>query len=75
MILTIHTDYIALDALLKWANVVVSGGEAKYIISQEMVRVNGVVVTQRKKKLMAGDRVSVEGLEETIELAQENTES
>jgi ribosome-associated protein len=72
MILMIHTENIALDALLKWANVVASGGEAKYIISQEMVSVNGVLATQRKKKLIAGDRVSVEGLEEIIELAQEN---
>lgn len=75
MILMIHTDNIALDALLKWANVVASGGEAKYIISQEMVSVNGVLATQRKKKLIAGDQVSVEGLEEIIELAQGKKES
>ncbi|QRN85096.1 RNA-binding S4 domain-containing protein [Clostridia bacterium] len=72
MLLTINTEQIALDALLKWANVVVSGGEAKYIISEGLVRVNGEVVTQRKKKLSVGDIVSVEGLEEAIELAREN---
>lgn len=72
MLLTINTEQISLDALLKWANVVVSGGEAKYIISEGLVRVNGEVVTHRKKKLSVGDTVTVEGLEEVIELAREN---
>ena len=74
MILPIHTDHIALDALLKWANVVASGGEAKYVIAEGMVRVNGEITTQRKKKLRAGDKVTVEGLDEIIELTQENPE-
>lgn len=75
MILSIHTEHIALDALLKWANVVVSGGEAKFIISEGMVSVNGEITTQRKKKLRAGDKITVEGLDEIIELVQENPES
>lgn len=71
MILSIHTEHIALDALLKWANIIVSGGEAKYIISEGMVCVNGEITTQRKKKIFPGDVVSVEGLDEEIELVRE----
>lgn len=60
--ITIETEYIKLDSLLKFAAVVGTGGEAKYVISEGMVSVNGEVCTMRGKKLRPGDKVSFQGL-------------
>lgn len=51
-------EYIKLDSLLKFENLVMSGGEAKVVIQDGMVTVNGEVCTMRGKKIRAGDRVS-----------------
>ena len=61
--ITIETEYIKLDSLLKFAAVVGNGGEAKYVISESMVTVNGEVCTMRGKKLRPGDKVSFQGLD------------
>ena len=58
--LSITTEYIKLDALLKLADAVSSGGEAKVYIQEGLVSVNGAVCTQRGKKLRPGDRVVLE---------------
>lgn len=65
--ISIVTEYIKLDSLLKLAALVGTGGEAKYVISEGMVTVNGEVYTQRGKKLRPGDRVSFAGNELEIE--------
>ncbi len=65
--ISIVTEYIKLDSLLKLAALVGTGGEAKYVISEGMVTVNGEVCTQRGKKLRPGDRVSFAGNELEIE--------
>jgi ribosome-associated protein len=57
-IITIDTEYIKLDALLKFASLVGSGGEAKFAIAEGLVKVNGEVCTQRGKKLRPGDVVA-----------------
>ena len=57
----ITTEYIKLDALLKFANVVGTGGEAKIAIQEGAVLVNGEVCTMRGKKLRPGDRVELAG--------------
>jgi ribosome-associated protein len=51
----IHTELIALDALLKYAGLVMTGGEAKEVIVGGAVKVNGEVCTMRKKKIYPGD--------------------
>ena len=51
----INTEFIKLEALLKLANVVSSGGEAKVLIQDGQVTVNGEVCTQRGRKLRPGD--------------------
>lgn len=48
---------------MKLANVVSSGGEAKVLIQEGEVSVNGAVCTMRGKKLRPGDRVSFQGQE------------
>ncbi len=57
----ITTEYIKLQDALKFANVVYSGGEAKTVILEEQVKVNGEVCTMRGKKLRPGDRVEFAG--------------
>ena len=57
----IHTEFIKLDSLLKLAGLVETGGEAKLLIQNGLVRVNGEVCTMRGKKLRAGDTVALEG--------------
>ncbi len=60
--LTITTEYIKLQDLLKLAAVTATGGEAKLLIQEGQVLVNGEVCTQRGKKLRPGDDVEAEGL-------------
>ncbi len=50
-------DYIKLDSLLKYASLVQSGGEAKFVISEGMVEVNGEVELRRGRKIRKNDRV------------------
>jgi len=53
----IYKEPIELFKLLKFENMVASGGEAKYVISEGQVRVNGAVETRKRKKILAGDVV------------------
>ena len=57
----LREDYIKLGQALKAANLVMSGVEAKGVIQEGLVLVNGEVCTQRGKKLVDGDIVSFEG--------------
>ena len=58
----ITTEFIKLEAFLKFAGAVSTGGEAKNLIQDSLVRVNGEVCTQRGKKIRPGDDVEAEGL-------------
>lgn len=51
----ITTENIRLDAALKLSNAVSTGGQAKWIILDSLVKVGGEVCTQRGKKLHEGD--------------------
>lgn len=60
----IKNPIIHLDQLLKWANIVASGGEAKQLIQGGQVKVNGEVETRRSVKVGPGDIISLSnGLE------------
>ena len=52
----IHTEYIKLQDLLKFTGAVETGGDAKLIIQEGRVQVNGEVCTMRGKKMRPGDR-------------------
>ena len=67
--ITITTEFIKLQDLLKLANLVGTGGEAKLRILNEEVTVNSEVCTMRGKKLRPGDVVSFAGRELTVEYA------
>ena len=55
MPVAIHTEFIKLEAALKLANAVESGGMAKAVIQEEEVLVNGEICTMRGKKLYPSD--------------------
>lgn len=57
----INTEFIKLEALLKFAGVAETGGEAKLAIQNGEVRVNGELCTMRGKKLRPGDRAELDG--------------
>ena len=55
----IHTEYIKLDQLLKFAGLAVTGAEAKEMIAGQIVCFNGEPCVMRGKKVRPGDRVTV----------------
>ncbi len=57
---------IELDRFLKWQGLVGTGGQAKLLIQNGEVRVNGQVETRRKRKLVQGDVVTVDGQSVTV---------
>jgi ribosome-associated protein len=56
--LEIAEEPIELYKILKYENLVTSGGEAKYVISQGQVVVNGEVETRKRKKIFSGDVIA-----------------
>lgn len=66
MDIKIDTEYIKLDQFLKWAEICMSGGEAKEIIKNGHIKVNGEVEIRRGKKLRTGDTVEYNNLKYNI---------
>jgi ribosome-associated protein len=66
MEVNISTEYIKLDQLLKFAGLTDTGGLAKEIIQEGLVKVNGDVCTMRGKKIRVGDVITVEGYQVTV---------
>ena len=60
-------EFITLQNLMKVENIVATGGEAKYVIVDGLVQVNGECETRRGRKLRAGDKVTFENFEITVE--------
>lgn len=69
MIVPIETAYIKLDSFLKMINAVSSGGEAKVVIAEGAVSVNGAIEIRRGRKLYPGDRVVFENRKFSLESA------
>ncbi|SFQ22250.1 ribosome-associated protein [Lachnospiraceae bacterium XBB1006] len=67
-VIKLNDEYIKLGQALKAAGLVGSGVEAKIVILDELVMVNGEVETRRGRKLYDGDVVSFNG--ETIQIEQ-----
>ena len=66
-IIKLREEYIKLGQALKAAGLVESGVEAKEVIQEGLVMVNGEVDTRRGRKLYAGDQVVFDGEEIKIE--------
>ncbi len=67
--ITIHTEFIKLQDLLKYANIVETGGMAKECVQGGEVTVNGEICTMRGKKIRPGDVVLFDGQELTVAYA------
>ena len=67
---SIHTEYIQLDQLLKYANVLSTGGQVKVLLEEEKITLNGVLVTEKRKKIYPNDVVIV-GDEVSITVVKE----
>jgi len=59
---SINSDYIKLDQFLKYIGVASTGGEAKAIVIEGLVKVNGEVTSQRGKKLRKDDVIEIENI-------------
>ena len=62
----IQTEYIKLQDLLKFAGAVETGGDAKLLIQEGRVAVNGEVCTMRGKKMRPGDAACIDGETELV---------
>ena len=67
----ISKEPFELNKLLKFENLVASGGEAKHVISEGRVVVNGKVETQIRKKIVSGDVVEFGGEKIRVQLRRE----
>lgn len=67
--ITITTEYIKLQDLLKFATIASTGGEAKIMVQEGLVTVNGEVCTQRGRKIRPGDDVCANGAHYTVSYA------
>lgn len=65
---TITTEFIKLDQLLKYVGIAYSGAEAKDMVINGIVSVNGELCTMRGKKIRQGDRVTVDFEDDTAEI-------
>ena len=70
--LQLRDDFIKLGQALKAAGLVESGVDAKFVVQDGLVKVNGAVETQRGKKLVDGDIVSFENQEFVVKAASNN---
>ncbi|MBP2634815.1 MAG: domain protein YaaA [Firmicutes bacterium] len=58
----IYTAEINMDQLLKWAGIIDTGAQIKPLLDDNLIKLNGTIVTQRRKKVVAGDIVDIEGI-------------
>ena len=67
-VIDIDREPIELYKILKIENLAQSGGVAKHVIADGFVRVNGVVETRKRKKILSGDVVEFEGIKLRVRL-------
>lgn len=66
MEIKINTEFITLAQMLKMADIVQSGGQAKYAVKELNIKVNDELENRRGRKLYPGDRITVNGEKYTI---------
>jgi len=64
-------DPVELYKILKFEGMVPSGGEAKLVVSEGLVKVNGKVETRKRKKIVSGDTIEFSGDKIKIQLVSE----
>lgn len=58
----IKTPMIQLDQFLKWASILQSGGEIRFLLDEKKIFINGNLCTAKRKKLYPGDKVEIKGV-------------
>ena len=66
-VIEITTEFIKLQDLLKFASVAATGGEAKLMVQEGEIQVNGEICTMRGKKIRPGDEVELDGQKVIVE--------
>ena len=69
-VIHINHEPVELYKILKFENLVYGGGEAKVVIAEGLVQLNGVVETQKRKKIHVGDVIEFDGEAFQIQLAE-----
>lgn len=69
-VIEITTDFIRLDSLLKLGGAMDTGGQAKFVIQNGLVTVNGEVCTMRGKKMRDGDFAEFDGNRYTVKIVE-----
>jgi ribosome-associated protein len=58
----IYTAEIKMDQLLKWAGIIDNGAQIKPLLEEKLIKINGNLVTERRKRVFIGDVVEIEGI-------------
>ena len=64
--INIDTEFIKLDQFLKYAAIVQTGGQAKMLINDGLIKLNGEIILQRGKKIKKGDIIEIEDYDSFI---------
>ena len=67
-VVEINREPVELYKILKFEGLVSSGGIAKSVVAEGQVKVNGIIETQKRKKIVSGDIVEFEGQKLEIKL-------
>ena len=67
--ITLNREPVELYLILKFEALVASGGEARFVVGEGLVTVNGEVETRKRRKIVAGDVIGFNGEEYCTELA------
>ena len=67
-IVYLNKSPVELYKVIKFENLAASGGEAKYLVADGLVRVNGEVETRKRKKIYPGDTIEVHGIRLEIKM-------
>ena len=60
-LVTITGEYITLSQLLKKLDYISSGGECRFFLQENMIKVNGIQEARRGRKLYIGDQINIAG--------------
>ncbi len=69
--IAIHTEYIQLDQLLKWADITSTGGQVKMMLDEEDILVNDIVCKEKRKKIYPSYIVTIKSLDISIQVVRE----
>lgn len=68
----ITTEFITIDKLLKFSGVADTGGQAFQIVLDGLVKINGILVTEKRKKVFLGDIVNIDDQVQLTVVKEEN---